>query len=188
MSMPPRVTDADDVVVLVDERDVPMGTAPKLQAHRDGRLHRAVSVVLFDELGRVLLQRRADEKYHSAGLWSNSCCGHPRPGESVEDAARRRLDDELGIRGCVLARVAEFVYFADLGGGLIEHELDHVVVGDWWGETRPNPVEVAEVRWADANSVLAAVAGAPQVYTAWAAAVIEQALRARDVDAVSAGR
>jgi isopentenyl-diphosphate delta-isomerase len=182
-----RVADADDVVILVDERDAPLGTAPKLDAHRDGRLHRAVSVVLFDDLGRVLLQRRADEKYHSAGLWSNSCCGHPRPGESVEDAARRRLDDELGIHGCALTRVGEFVYFADLGGGLVEYELDHIVVGNWPGETRPNPAEVAEVRWADSKSVLADVAGAPQVYTAWAAAVIEHALRSRDVDAVSAG-
>lgn len=177
----------DDVVVLVDERDRTLGFAPKLDVHRDGRLHRAVSVVLFDGQGRVMLQRRAEAKYHSGGLWSNSCCGHPRPGESVEDAAGRRLNDELGVAGCEVTRVGELAYYAELGDGLIEHELDHIVVGHWAGAVTPNPLEVSEIRWVEPRSVLADLAELPGEYTAWAAAVIERALQARDVDEISTG-
>ena len=177
----------DDVVVLVDETDASIGVASKLEVHRDGRLHRAVSVVLFDGQGRVMLQRRADGKYHSGGLWSNSCCGHPRPGESVEDAAGRRLNDELGVEGCEVTRVGELSYFADLGNGLVEHELDHIVVGRWGGAVTPNPLEVAEVRWMAPEALLADLAEIPGAYTAWAGPVIARALRGIDVDAVSAG-
>ena len=175
----------DDVVVLVDESDTTIGVAPKLDVHRDGRLHRAVSVVLFDDHGRVMLQRRADVKYHSPGLWSNSCCGHPRPGESIEDAAGRRLNVELGVEGCAVTRVGELAYYAELGNGLVEHELDHIVVGQWGGAVTPNPMEVAEIRWVDPAVMLADLAALPAVYTAWAGPVIERAVRARDVDAVS---
>ena len=181
------VSNDDDVVVLVDERDAIIGVAPKLDVHRDGRLHRAVSVVLFDDKGRLMLQRRADGKYHSGGLWSNSCCGHPRPGESVEDAAGRRLSDEVGVGRCDLTRVGELTYQADLGNGLVEHELDHIVVGQWAGEVTPNPLEVAEIRWVEPRSFLAELALIPGAYTAWAGAVIACALRGRHVDAVSAG-
>ena len=181
MSSIPALTD-DDVVVLVDESDASIGVASKLDVHRDGRLHRAVSVVLFDDRGRVMLQRRANAKYHSGGLWSNSCCGHPRPGESVEDAAGRRLSDELGVAGCAVTRVGELSYYADLGNGLVEHELDHIVVGRWEGDVSPNPLEVAEIRWVDPVVMLADVAEAPAAYTAWAGPVISRALRARDVD------
>jgi isopentenyl-diphosphate delta-isomerase len=177
----------DDVVVLVDDSGASVGVAPKLAVHRDGRLHRAVSVVLFDGHGRVMLQRRADAKYHSGGLWSNSCCGHPRPGESVEDAAGRRLNDELGVDGCEVTRVGELSYFADLGNGLVEHELDHIVVGHWGGPVTPNPLEVAEVRWMEPKALFADLAEAPAAYTAWAGPVIARALRGIGVDAVSAG-
>lgn len=177
----------DDVVVLVDESDTSIGVAPKLDVHRDGRLHRAVSVVLFDDRGRVMLQRRADVKYHSAGLWSNSCCGHPRPGESVEEAAGRRLNDELGVAGCEVTRVGELAYYADLGNGLIEHELDHIMVGQWEGVVTPNPLEVSEIRWVDPEVVLADLAEVPASYTAWAGPVIARALRARDVDEAVTG-
>ena len=176
----------DDIVILVDDRDSVVGFAPKLDVHRDGRLHRAVSVVLFDDRGRVMLQRRADVKYHSGGLWSNSCCGHPRPGESVEDAAGRRLTAELGVEGCGVTRVGELTYHADLGNGLVEHELDHIVVGQWAGDVTPNPLEVAEIRWVDPRSFLTELALIPTAFTAWAGAVIACALRSRHVDAVSA--
>ena len=167
----------DDVVVLVDPGDAVVGVAPKIEAHREGRLHRAVSVVLFDDQGRMLLQRRADEKYHSGGLWSNTCCGHPRPGESVEDAARRRLRDELGIEDCEVRRVDQFVYFADLEGGLVEHELDHVVVGSWNGTVEPDPREVSETRWIDRDRLLADLIEAPGRYTAWVRSVTLHACR-----------
>jgi isopentenyl-diphosphate Delta-isomerase len=168
---------ANDEVVLVDAGDAVVGVAPKLEAHRDGRLHRAVSVVLFDDRGRVLLQRRADGKYHSGGLWSNTCCGHPRPGESVADAARRRLFDELGIADCRLTRVTEFLYFAELEGGLVEHELDHVLIGRWNGAARPDPFEVAETRWIDCAALQAELVHEPGRYTAWTEQVIDHACR-----------
>jgi isopentenyl-diphosphate delta-isomerase len=167
----------DDLVVLVDSADAALGVATKLDAHRDGRLHRAVSVVLFDDHGRLLMQRRATGKYHSGGLWSNTCCGHPRPGESVDDAARRRLVDELGIRDCALTPVDQFLYYAELGGGLVEHELDHVVVGRWNGTAAPNPREVSETRWVGREHLLAELAEFPSRYTAWTRSVVHHACR-----------
>ena len=167
--------DADQVVVLVDRHDNVVGVAPKLDTHRNGRLHRAVSVVLFDDQGRLLLQRRAATKYHSAGLWSNTCCGHPRPGESVRDAALRRLSDELGITDCELDEVSAFVYCADLGGGLVEHELDRVLIGRWNGIATPNPDEVMETRWVERGRLLRALAKTPDQYTAWTLDVVFRA-------------
>lgn len=169
------VSDRDEMVVLVDPTDAAVGIAPKLDAHRDGRLHRAVSVMLFDDDGRLLLQRRADAKYHSGGLWSNTCCGHPRPGESVNDAGLRRLSAELGIDDCELTGVGEFVYFALLADGLVEHELDHVLVGRWNGSARPDPLEVAETRWIDREALLSAMDATPSDYTAWLRWVVQQA-------------
>jgi isopentenyl-diphosphate delta-isomerase len=171
----------DDCVVLVDARDTELGVAPKLMAHRDGQLHRAVSVVLFDNAGRVLLQRRASAKYHSGGLWSNTCCGHPRPGESVTDAARRRLVDELGIEGAELTRVSEFVYFAQLEGGLVEHELDHVVIGHWGGPITPDPAEVSETRWIEPEALFVELAAQRDAYTPWTDRVVRHACLYSDV-------
>jgi isopentenyl-diphosphate delta-isomerase len=169
------VPDRDEMVVLVDPSDAVVGTAPKLDAHRDGRLHRAVSVMLFDHEGRLLLQRRADSKYHSGGLWSNTCCGHPRPGESNNDAGLRRLSAELGIDDCELTGVGEFVYFARLDGGLVEHELDHVLIGRWNGNANPDPLEVAETRWIDRDALLTDMRAKPAEYTAWLQWVVQHA-------------
>jgi len=171
------IRDNDEVVVLVNESDVPLGTAPKLAAHRDGRLHRAVSVMLFDDRGHLLLQQRACGKYHSPGRWSNTCCGHPRPGETTVDAARRRLRAELGIEGCHLQHVSEFRYSADLGDGLIEHEIDHVFVGRWAGALNPDPAEVSATRWVRRDDLELDLARAPARYTAWLASVVDHACR-----------
>lgn len=176
----------DELVLLVDSTDVVVGVAPKLDVHRDGQLHRAVSVMLFDDRGWALLQRRANDKYHSPGLWSNTCCGHPRPGESIEDAGRRRLSDELGIRVSRLDHVGEFLYFADLGAGLVEHELDHVLVGRWVGTFEPNPEEVSETRWIQPAELGTELARSPEAYTAWTARVVELAVKAREVDGLTA--
>src|SRR3954469_14253008 len=117
--------DARETVVLVDEDDREVGLAPKLRAHERGLLHRAFSVFVLNARGEVLLQRRADGKYHSAGLWTNTACGHPRPGEPVAAAARRRLREEMGFE-CALVAAGTFVYRARVGSELVEHELDHL--------------------------------------------------------------
>lgn len=158
-------TDQDDVV-LVDEDDRELGRAPKLEVHRDGRLHRAVSVFVFDRDGRVLLQRRAAGKYHSAGLWANTCCGHPRPGEAPLAAARRRLRAEMGL-DLPLRPVGVFRYRAELDRGLIEHELDHVFTARLEGEPRPDPGEVMEWRLAPIEQLERDLSAAPERYVAW---------------------
>ena len=170
----------DEVVVLVDRSNAVVGVAPKLEVHREGRLHRAVSVVLFDRGGRLLLQRRAPGKYHSAGLWSNTCCGHPRPGETATAAACRRLSDELGIENCGLVEVSEFVYYAQLDAGLVEHELDQVLIGSWSGDLRPDPSEVSATRWIEPQALFAELAERPASYTAWTRDVVGHACRHSD--------
>lgn len=179
MMAPAPIRD-DDVVVLVDRTNAVVGLAPKLDAHRDGRLHRAVSVVLFDHGGRVLLQQRARAKYHSAGLWSNTCCGHPRPGETATEAAHRRLSEELGIEGCGLTPVSDFVYYAEVGDGLVEHELDQVVIGLWHGEPVPHPREVSATRWVHPTALFADLDERPARYTAWTRRVVDHACRHRE--------
>ena len=155
-----------ELVVVVNEQDVAVGTAEKLMAHRAGVLHRALSVFLLDGDGRILLQRRAASKYHSGGLWSNACCSHPRPGEPVAEAARRRLAEELGVR-CELRPVGSFVYRAEVGDDLVEHELDHLFLGDWAGTPDPDPDEVSECRWVTRSDLEAELAADPDRFTPW---------------------
>lgn len=167
---------ADDIV-LVDEHDRPLGTCPKLAAHQNGgTLHRAFSVFLFDATRRMLLQQRAATKYHFGGLWTNACCSHPRPGEAVIDAARRRVREELGV-DVELKAVLSFVYRAqDPQSGLTEHEYDHVFVGRLEGDAAPNPAEVAGVRWVETGELLDGVKAHPERYTPWFKIVLERVL------------
>jgi isopentenyl-diphosphate Delta-isomerase len=159
-------TPPNDRVVLVDENDATIGTQDKLRAHERGELHRACSVLVFNQAGELLLQRRAATKYHSPGLWSNTCCTHPRPGESASIAARRRLGEELGI-DCELAALFRFVYRADVGDGLTEHEYDHVFVGRSEATPAPDPTEVDAWRWQSLSSIRDEMAHHPGRYTAW---------------------
>ncbi len=152
-------------VILVDQHDVVVGEAAKLEAHRAGALHRAFSVFVLDRAGSVLLQRRAESKYHSGGLWSNTCCGHPRPGEDTKAAAVRRLEEEMGFR-CPLTPAGTFVYRAQLGE-LVEHEYDHVFVGRFDGSPEPDPTEVAEWRWVTVDELEAGLVAHPEHYTVW---------------------
>ena len=158
---------SDELVVLVDSCDTPIGVAPKLAAHRDGLLHRAVSVLVFDDAGRVLLQRRAAGKYHSPLLWSNTCCGHPRPNESSHDAARRRLREEMGVASCRLESAGRFQYRADVPGALVECEVDHVYVGRWSGTPRPDPREVESWRWCTVDDLVRDLGTSPLRHTVW---------------------
>ena len=159
---------AVEEIILVDESDREIGFAEKLEAHRNGgRLHRAFSIVLFGPDGRTLLQQRAASKYHFGGLWTNACCGHPRRGEGLVEAARRRLREELGV-DTELRSVFSFRYTAaDDGSGFTERELDHVLVGEFDGEARPNPDEVGAVRWVDCDELARDVAAHPERYTPW---------------------
>jgi len=153
-------------VVLVDAQDRAVGSGEKLDVHRRGALHRAFSIFLFNARGEQLLQRRAHRKYHSGGLWTNACCGHPRPGEATAAAAARRLGEELGIE-VTLSEAFAFTYRAELEHGLVEHEYDHVFLGRFDGEPRPDPTEVEAWRWLAADALRGELAAQPQGFTAW---------------------
>jgi isopentenyl-diphosphate delta-isomerase len=160
------VIDADEQVILVDLDDRELGTAPKIAAHREGRLHRALSVVLVDPDGRMLLQKRQQGKYHSGGLWTNTCCSHPRPGEPVSDAAHRRLGEEMGIRTSLTPFFAVH-YRAELDKGMTEHEVVHVFGGRYAGSVRPDPLEADGFDWIDATSLRHQLEAAPERYSIW---------------------
>jgi isopentenyl-diphosphate Delta-isomerase len=153
-------------VILVDERDREVGAGEKLQAHRAGTLHRAFSVFVFDRGGRLLLQKRAAAKYHSGGLWSNTACGHPRPGEATGAAARRRLREEMNF-DCELREAFSFLYRAELEGGLVEHEYDHVFVGFYDGEPSPDAAEVEEWKWVSMGELRRGLESEPELYSRW---------------------
>jgi isopentenyl-diphosphate delta-isomerase len=156
----------EELVILVDGHDRELGAAGKLSVHLDGRLHRAFSIFVLDACGRILLQRRACGKYHSPGLWSNTCCGHPRPGETVDAAACRRLREEMGLE-CTLQRAFSFVYQVELKAGLIEHELDYVFVGHFEGDPSPDSSEVDEWQWMGPAELSVALDSQPERFTAW---------------------
>ena len=138
-----NMNDLDEQVILVDLQDRETGVAPKLDAHRAGLLHRAISVCIVDARGRMLLQQRASGKYHSGGLWTNACCTHPRAGEGVREAAERRLEEELGVK-CPLHWMLRTHYQAPVSRGLIENEVVHLFHGVYDGAVVPNPAEVED--------------------------------------------
>jgi isopentenyl-diphosphate delta-isomerase len=155
-----------ETVVLVDEADAALGEGEKLDVHRSGTLHRAFSVFAFNAAGELLLQRRALGKYHSGGLWANTCCGHPRPGEATAEAARRRLGEELGI-GCGELRPAGTLRYRAEIADLVENELDHLLVTDVDERPVPDPDEVVEWRFIAPDELDAWIAERPQDFTAW---------------------
>jgi isopentenyl-diphosphate delta-isomerase len=156
----------EQLVECVDVSGKAIGTAPKLDVHFDGQLHRAISVFAFNAKGEQLLQQRALHKYHAPGLWSNTVCSHPIPGESPWDAAHRRLKEELNMTA-ELCEVFVMRYRADVGGGLVEHEYDHVFVARVLSEPAPNPAEVHAVKWMNKSDVTAALNHSPDTFTPW---------------------
>jgi isopentenyl-diphosphate delta-isomerase len=146
-----------------------------MQAHREARLHRSFSIFIYNSRGEMLLQQRAKTKYHSGGLWSNACCGHPRPGESTEEAAHRRLQEEMGF-DCELQELFQFTYKVKLDHDLWEHEFDHTFRGTYDGEVRPNPDEVDDFRWIARETLLLDVKAHPEQYTAWFKIVLDRVL------------
>ncbi len=155
-----------EFVVLVDEKDREVGVMEKIEAHRKGLLHRAFSIFVFNSKGELLLQKRARTKYHSAGLWSNTCCSHPRPGESVLEAAHRRLKEEMGF-DCELKVVDKLIYSVEFENGLKENEYDYLIIGFWEGEPKPNPDEVEEWKWVSLEEVKEDIRKNPEKYTYW---------------------
>ena len=153
-------------VILVNEEDKELGVMDKLTAHERALLHRAFSVFIFNKKGEMLLQQRAKGKYHSGGLWSNACCSHPRPGESTPDAARRRLQEEVGI-DTRLEKIFDFVYKAGLDKGLTENEFDHVFAGEYDGPSVYNTEEVQDLRFMDMKALSESIISEPGKYTVW---------------------
>ncbi len=160
------MTETEEMVILVGPADEELGIIEKLAAHRAGLLHRAFSIFLINAAGEMLLQQRADGKYHSGGLWSNACCGHPRPGETTINAARRRLGEELGIQ-CELTHLFHFTYSAHLEAGLAEHELDHVFVGRCSEDPVSDPEEVGDWQWIGLDRAREWLQREPEAFTAW---------------------
>ena len=158
--------ETEESVVIVDEFDQALGCVEKLLAHRKGLLHRAFSVVVVNQRGEMLLQRRALSKYHSGGLWSNACCGHPRLGEGTAAAAERRLEEELGI-SCTLREAGSFVYTANLDGSLVEHEYDHVLLGNTDSIPIPDPLEAMAWRWVNMRNLTRDMSTNPSHFTTW---------------------
>jgi isopentenyl-diphosphate Delta-isomerase len=167
----------EEKVVLVNERDEAVGVEDKTRAHLLGALHRAFSVFVVNGAGQLLVQKRALTKYHSGGLWSNTCCGHPRPGEALEQAARRRLKEEMGFES-ELTELFAFVYRAELEEGFVENEYDHVLLGRFEGVPDPDPAEVAEWQWLDLATLSVYLTERPQNYTYWFRISFERFLRA----------
>ena len=153
-------------VILVDKDDCEIGVMEKMEAHKQSVLHRAFSVFLFNPQGKMLLQQRALTKYHSAGLWTNTCCSHPRPGETLENAVSRRLIEEMGITTKVF-KAFDFIYQAELPDNLNEYEFDHVFIGNYDADVRPNHLEVANFVYQSIEEVEANLQSHPEKYTVW---------------------
>ena len=184
MDATPRMTAdpaKDDLLILVNGSDQQIGTATKLRTHVDGLLHRAFSVVLVRNNAQgkpeMLLAKRAACKYHSAGLWANSCCSHPRAGEELLDAAYRRVHEELGCEAVNLREISAFAYRAQFPDGICEYEYDHVLVGTCEGELAPNPSEASDVRWISFEELAVEFNEHPERFAVWAYTVFTLVMR-----------
>ncbi|HMO61348.1 MAG TPA: isopentenyl-diphosphate Delta-isomerase [Ferruginibacter sp.] len=157
---------AATAVILVDEQDRELGSMEKIEAHEKALLHRAFSIFIFNAKGEMLLQKRADTKYHSAGLWTNACCSHPAPGQATLAAAQVRLQEEMGFT-TTLSKAFTFIYKAPFGNGLTEYEYDHVFTGVYNGNIYPNPEEVSDWRYETIEAIEAGIQQQPAAYTEW---------------------
>ncbi len=164
-----------EMLILVDENDRQIGTEEKIKAHEEGKLHRAFSIFIFNSKGEMLLQKRAKTKYHSGGLWTNTCCSHPRDGERIEEAVHRRLKEEMGF-DCELEEKFHFIYKVKLDHGLTEHEFDHVFVGKYDGEVKPNPEEADDFKWINMETLKKDLEEHPENYTEWFKIAIQKFL------------
>jgi isopentenyl-diphosphate delta-isomerase len=153
-------------VILVDEQDRQSGTMEKLAAHKQGLLHRAFSIFIFNSNGKMLLQRRALKKYHSGGLWTNACCSHPEPGEGLDQATTRRLKEEMGFETSV-EKLFDFIYKTSFENGLIEYEFDHVFAGEYDGAITPDSEEAMDYCYKSVPEISQSLQAQPHLYSAW---------------------
>jgi isopentenyl-diphosphate delta-isomerase len=153
-------------VILVNEADQELGFMEKMEAHEKALLHRAFSVFIFNDAGEMLLQQRASNKYHSANLWTNTCCSHPKPGEPTLSAANRRLQEEMGFN-TPLMKAFDFVYKAPFDNGLTEYEFDHVFIGNYQGNIQPNPLEVKDYAFRTFENINQLIVTEPAAFTSW---------------------
>ncbi len=160
-------------VILVDTQDNPIGLMEKMEAHEKGLLHRAFSVFIFNDKNELLLQQRASHKYHSGGLWTNTCCSHPRDGEETLDAGKRRLNEEMGFQ-CDISPALSFIYKAELDNELTEHEFDHVLIGKYNSEPQPNPDEVSNWKYVNLEELAVDLQENPANYTIWFQQIFER--------------
>lgn len=163
----------EEHVILVNESDEPIGTMPKMEAHEKAVLHRAFSVFIMNEKGETMLQQRAAHKYHSPLLWTNTCCSHQRTGETNVEAGKRRLQEEMGFTA-ELKELFSFIYKAPFDNGLTEHELDHVMMGNYDGDPMLNPDEVSDWKWMRPETIKADISENPEKYTAWFKIIFER--------------
>ena len=164
-----------EILILVDENDNQIGTGEKMAVHRAGTLHRCFSIFIVNSRGHLLLQKRAKSKYHSGGLWTNTCCSHPRDKESLEESIHRRLVEEMGF-DCEMKEVFTFIYRAELDHGLTEHEYDHVYIGKYDGVISPNPEEADGYEWEDIETIRKDIKTNSGRYTVWSKIAIEKLL------------
>lgn len=157
---------AKEKVILVNEKDEQIGLMEKIEAHEKALLHRAFSVFVFNNKNELMIQQRAHSKYHSPGLWTNTCCSHQREGESNIDAGKRRLQEEMGFT-TPLKETISFIYKAPFDNGLTEHEYDHILIGYFEGEPDLNPEEVADWKWMSLEDLKEDMSKNPDIYTEW---------------------
>lgn len=157
---------AEEKVILVNEKDEQIGLMPKMEAHEKAVLHRAFSVFIFNDANELMLQQRALSKYHSPGLWTNTCCSHQRDGESNLEAGARRLQEEMGFVAPLEEKIS-FIYKAPFDNGLTEHELDHIMIGHYNDLPNINTDEVEAWKWMPLEAVKEDINVQPEIYTAW---------------------
>ena len=162
----------EDIIVLVNENDENIGSIGKLEAHQKGLLHRAFSIIVWNNQNQILIHQRAFGKYHSEGLWTNTCCSHPKMGETVIEAAHRRLKEEMGF-DCQLEQKFHFIYKVKLENQLIENELDHVLIGKFNDNPSPNPDEVNDYRWISLPELKKEIDEKPTTFTFWFKEIIQ---------------
>lgn len=162
-------------IILVDENDKAIGYGEKMQVHKEGKLHRCFSILIFNDKKEMLLQKRAEDKYHCGGLWTNACCSHPYKGEDIEKSALKRLNEEMGFT-CDLKEIFSFTYKVEFDNGLTEHEFDHVFIGTYNSDPIINTEEVSEFKWINLDDLAMDIKNNHLKYSEWFKIMLDKLL------------